>query len=256
MKTLFETLQRKWAEYLLEIIVITIGILGAFLLNNWNEERKMVSTNNDNLTSLVVELESNQAILDTHLETTKNQIVITLNFLDSLTNDSYVIQNKNDMLHKFQTRLGPLYLEALNTTVLNELVSAGGFSQILSENIKSGVFEYQTQMNSAQESVKVLSDFFYSDEINYLNDNYSLLDMWATWQHVSIEATEKKLGRTLPTFDHEGDFFENNSDAFYNSRKFSSLYIMRFFLLSTVLDDTEKLKESITDLVEEINASK
>lgn len=44
MNKILETFKRNWAEYLIEVIVIIIGILGAFALNNWNEQRKSVKT--------------------------------------------------------------------------------------------------------------------------------------------------------------------------------------------------------------------
>tara|TARA_R110002167_G_scaffold73727_1_gene206489 strand:- start:35813 stop:36646 length:834 start_codon:yes stop_codon:yes gene_type:complete len=39
MKLILEAFTRKWGNYPLEVFVITIGVLGAFMLNNWNQNR-------------------------------------------------------------------------------------------------------------------------------------------------------------------------------------------------------------------------
>ena len=60
MKKILETLKRKWAEYLLEIIVIIIGILGAYTLNNWNEEKKDRELERNYLSDINAEFKENK----------------------------------------------------------------------------------------------------------------------------------------------------------------------------------------------------
>jgi len=68
MKKILETLKRKWAEYLLEIIVITIGILGAYALNNWNELRKEDIERERLISSLRRDFELNKVKLQSSID--------------------------------------------------------------------------------------------------------------------------------------------------------------------------------------------
>ena len=56
MKKILDLLKRKWAEYLLEILVIIIGILGAFMLNNWNEGKVNSQLERQYLSSIILDL--------------------------------------------------------------------------------------------------------------------------------------------------------------------------------------------------------
>jgi len=80
MKKILEILRRKWAEYLLEVIVIVIGILGAFGLNSWNEDRLSNKLETEMLREIWVGLESDVNDLDynlkAHIKTLKSQTIV------------------------------------------------------------------------------------------------------------------------------------------------------------------------------------
>ena len=67
MKRILETLKKKWPEFLLEILVIVIGILGAYALNNWNEDRKDKIIETKALNDLLREFKANQISFDSHI---------------------------------------------------------------------------------------------------------------------------------------------------------------------------------------------
>ncbi len=56
MKKILETLKLRWAEYLLEIIVIVIGILVAFGLNEWNDIKRAETVANKERKEIITAL--------------------------------------------------------------------------------------------------------------------------------------------------------------------------------------------------------
>ena len=61
---LLDTLIKKWPEYLLEIIVLIVGIYGAFALENWNEDRKSAEAAKAIVQNLNLEFKQNQIELN------------------------------------------------------------------------------------------------------------------------------------------------------------------------------------------------
>lgn len=57
MRRAFQHLQAAWYEYLLEVLVIVVGVLGAFVLNSWNEERGRLQLEQEVLEQLSADLQ-------------------------------------------------------------------------------------------------------------------------------------------------------------------------------------------------------
>lgn len=92
MKRLLITLKEKWPEYLLEILVLIIGIYGAFELENWNEDRKDNKQKKVYLTQILANLTDDRSQLDSLVKHTQDVIRRTNLLIESYK--SQVVDSK------------------------------------------------------------------------------------------------------------------------------------------------------------------
>ncbi len=132
MKKILETIKRKWAEYILEIIVIVIGILGAFMLNNWNEAKKQEAIQVQVLRDIKSDLTECRVELEKISKAHQNQIYLFNGLVHNLENvRSYV--DTLDIAFGNLPLWGSPYL---TITSYNNLKSSKGMDIITNDDLK------------------------------------------------------------------------------------------------------------------------
>lgn len=169
MKKILETVQRKWAEYLLEILVITVGILGASGLNSWNQNRGVEIQRASYRISLLAELDKDLLELeriDSINVASTNSINTYFDYYNSSAIDIDTLIRKNKEL----TYLWNSFYSA--TYSIDELISSGNIS-IFSQKEKLAIIALKKQIELfafyEKESVK--------DVLKYNSKSKELLDV-------------------------------------------------------------------------------
>ena len=86
MNKILEHLRENWIRHGFETLVVVVGIVVAFGLNNWNENRKERKKEKELLEELVINLEANAANLTTDINFQLEQIEDIKFLLDHLEN--------------------------------------------------------------------------------------------------------------------------------------------------------------------------
>jgi hypothetical protein len=139
MKRILTTLSKKWPEYMLEILVITIGVLGAFALNNWNEDSKNRTSETYYLNNLLDNLKSDS----TQLERLIRNVYIVREQIDSV----------NQMLMDENLYRQDPFLACLNALIMtsdfnqnretfDNLLATGKIEAIKNDSLVNLLFEY------------------------------------------------------------------------------------------------------------------
>lgn len=160
MKKLFYHLRQEWYKYLLEIIVITIGILGAFALNNWNESNQKAIQEKEILTELLKNLRADSV-----------DNVINMEWYTGVAHSAKVINQALEEQRPWHDSLaahfGSLYRHGISTFNVSayENLKAKGFDLISNDSIRIAL----TNLHSVSYNV------IEKNEEEFSRDNYNAM---------------------------------------------------------------------------------
>lgn len=174
MKKILETIKIKWAEYLLEVIVITLGVLSAFALNNWNENRINRLEEGRVLRDLKEEIgpaitKREELILDVEKKRVRLAIV-----LDKLFSSPARTLNDIDCRSIWQITFETYDVPYLS--VVEELIASGNISIVKNQELRKQMMGFRNQSKiNLEKYLKRL------DKIHTYPDEYSNL-IFRSWE--------------------------------------------------------------------------
>jgi ABC-type uncharacterized transport system fused permease/ATPase subunit len=187
MKKILETLKRKWAEYLLEIIVITVGILGAYALNEWNNRKERLKDEISILGEIQLGLKSD--LIDNiqnvdACEKANNSIKI---LLDGFEDDILYYDSLNHHFANTIIQTAFITQEGLYNSLMTKGFDLISNKELRNRIIKMYDFDFQ--------NIKVLENgFFVKNEAlnNYSLDHFDIVAWWPNKSMIPLNFEQLK----------------------------------------------------------------
>lgn len=199
MKRIFNTLKNKWPEYLLEILVITIGILGAFTLDSWNEDRKTNSEIRKSLEALKSDLVQDTLLIRYTLPFINEQYMLNESLRNRMANSNASVDTLIQIM-RFEFNPNWVVQIPYNTNAYQSL-NQTGLIENLPDSLKANVKIFYTAKTSRKNRVdRTTSDYqgkvtSYVDTYTFgstiIHDQGSLIDslVWNNIDYGHLAAT-------------------------------------------------------------------
>jgi len=226
MKRILTTLSQKWPEYLLEILVITVGILGAYTLNNWNENTKTKQLEIKYLKEMHTNLKFDLQDIDFNIDFNESRYASNKIVLEHLRKK----QPYHDSLDFHLSNL--LYsTRTLPNTSAYESLTSRGLEIISNDSLRAHITNvYSVHFHN-------VIDFEHADDHPH---QYQVM-----WQPVMNAIEVDSLGGSAKPI---------NYDAMMNDIKFKNALASNVTIRRYMLDTYKGLRSHITRLIAHIES--
>ena len=232
-----------FSKYLLyalgEVILVMIGILLALQVNNWNTERIQRIESRELSKRLLQETNQNIELLKREVENQNQGLNALLHFL-KMTGNNYKeksIEKTDSLLYRIIS--SPRF--ALNTSVLEEAISAGSLASMTSDSLRNLIYELPSVIREIK------------DNIGYIDshDNFYLFKRF--YEIASLREIDGKFSPYAIKLE-KSNFSNIDNRIILNDMQFESLVDNKYFLVSTLINHyelTQTKLHKISDMLSE-----
>ncbi|MFK7953569.1 MAG: hypothetical protein AB8B73_12040 [Ekhidna sp.] len=171
MKRIFTTLKEKWPEYLLEIIAITLGIWGAYMIEDWKEERDHRELEATYKESIHKEFADNMTQLQKVTEVNREALQYSEMILRQYTSS----QPNIDSISRFISPSFITYSFDPSQSSIQSLLSTSNLRVIQDEELRRLIVSWSERVKDYKEEETQAINYFFRDMLPYMTKNFNFI---------------------------------------------------------------------------------